>query len=323
MTRAWRDWQANADVIEKLEAEEKRLQLKAKCQRALVLARLYGGSALILGTNDADPTQPLRPDSVKARRPDLRPRAVALAAEPRPAAPRSRRSVVRPARYFEISQPGAARQAAPVARRRLHRPEGSGGRFYPSMSWFWGDPIMQSIGEAVKNADLAQSGFAALIDRAAVDVSQVQGPDEHRRHAGGREADHATASRGRRRASRRIARADRRRRRLGQMQVSWSGIPQIMDSFILVVAGAADIPMTRLLGQSPKGLQSTGDGEERDYQSMIKARQDELLAPALDRIDELLIPSALGSKPSDIYYEFGPLRTENEKDAATIETASD
>jgi phage-related protein (TIGR01555 family) len=103
------------------------------------------------------------------------------------------------------------------------------------------------------------------------------------------------------------------------MQVNWSGIPQIMDSFILVVAGAADIPMTRLLGQSPKGLQSTGDGEERDYQSMIKARQDELLAPALDRIDELLIPSALGSKPSDIYYEFGPLQEENEKDGAAIE----
>jgi phage-related protein (TIGR01555 family) len=63
-----------------------------------------------------------------------------------------------------------------------------------------------------------------------------------------------------------------------QMQVNWSGIPAVMDSFLLVVAGAADIPMTRLLGQSPKGLQSTGDGEERDYQSMIKARQDELLA---------------------------------------------
>jgi hypothetical protein len=46
-----------------------------------------------------------------------------------------------------------------------------------------------------------------------------------------------------------------------------------------VVAGAADIPLTRLLGQSPRGLQSTGDGEERDYHSMIKARQSgELLA---------------------------------------------
>jgi hypothetical protein len=52
---------------------------------------------------------------------------------------------------------------------------------------------------------------------------------------------------------------------------------------------------------------------------MIKARQDELLAPALDRIDALLIPSALGSHPSDIYYIFGPLQEENEKDGATIE----
>jgi predicted phage terminase large subunit-like protein len=35
MTREWRDWQADAKNIEKLEAEERRLQLKAKCQRAL------------------------------------------------------------------------------------------------------------------------------------------------------------------------------------------------------------------------------------------------------------------------------------------------
>jgi phage-related protein (TIGR01555 family) len=61
MTRAWRDWQTDAPNIEKLEKEERRLQLKAKCQRALILARLYGGSALILGTNDADPSQPLNP----------------------------------------------------------------------------------------------------------------------------------------------------------------------------------------------------------------------------------------------------------------------
>jgi phage-related protein (TIGR01555 family) len=66
MTRAWRDWQTDAPNIEKLEKEERRLQLKAKCQRALILARLYGGSALILGTKDQDPLQPLRPETVKA-----------------------------------------------------------------------------------------------------------------------------------------------------------------------------------------------------------------------------------------------------------------
>jgi phage-related protein (TIGR01555 family) len=321
MTRAWRDWQANADDIQKLEAEEKRLQVKMKCQRALVLARLYGGSALILGTNDADPMQPLRPEGTQkggltyvhvlsrwqlSHGPMIMDPASPWFGQPE---------------YYEIT----ANQAQNNVRLHPSRviafigqkaPEGG---FYQSMSWFWGDPIMQSIGEAVKNADLAQSGFASLIERASVDIIKM--PDLM--------ANTATEE-GTHRLLNRLAAASTGKsnwRALlldaledwNQLQVNWSGIPAVMDSFILVVAGAADIPMTRLLGQSPKGLQSTGDGEERDYQSMIKARQDEQLAPALDRVDEMLIPSALGSKPSDIYYEFGPLQQENEKDGAEIE----
>jgi hypothetical protein len=178
---------------------------------------------------------------------------------------------------------------------------------------------MQSIGEAVRNADLAQGGFASLIDRAAVNVfkfkdlmSQVATQEGEDRIT--RRVSWANAASSAHRAILIDAEDE-----WSQVQVAWSGIPEIMDAYLLVVAGAADIPMTRLLGQSPRGLQSTGDGEERDYQSMIKARQDELLAPALNRIDEVLIPSALGSHPSDIYYVFGPLQEENEKDGAAIE----
>lgn len=321
MTRNWRDWQANADDIQKLEAEEKRLQLKMKCQRALVLARLYGGSGLILGTNDADPMQPLRPDATKAggltyvhvlSRWQLSHGEMIMD----PASPWFGQP-----EYFEIT----ANQAQNNVRLHPSRviafigqkaPEGG---FYSSMSWFWGDPIMQSVGEAVKNADLAQSGFAALIDRAAVDVLKLKdlmsivGTPEGEKKIGDR-----LAAFGLGKSTYRAAVLDMEDD-WNQLQVNWSGIPAVMDSFVLLVAGAADIPMTRLLGQSPKGLQSTGDGEERDYQSMIKARQDELLAPALDRVDPLLIPSALGSHPSDIYYEFGPLQQESEKDGATIE----
>jgi phage-related protein (TIGR01555 family) len=104
-----------------------------------------------------------------------------------------------------------------------------------------------------------------------------------------------------------------------QVQITWPGMTDVMMAFLNVVAGAADIPVTRLLGQSPKGLQSNGDGEERDYNKMIKAQQTEVLRPALDQIDELLIPSALGSAKSDVYYEFAPLDQLDEKDAATVE----
>jgi uncharacterized protein len=321
MTRSWRDWQANADDIQKLEAEEKRLQLKMKCQRALVLARLYGGSALILGTNDGDPMQPLRPEGTRLggltyvhvlSRWQLSHGPMRLdPTDPWFGQPD----------YFTINSVNGNQEKLHPSRVvsfvGQKAPEGG---FYQSMSWFWGDPIMQSIGDAVKNADLAQSGFSALIDKASIDILKLKNLMEL---VTSPEGDDIIMKRlaafGQGKSTYRAGVIDTEDE-YTQFEVTWTGIPAVMDSFLLIVAGAADIPMTRLLGQSPKGLQSTGDGEERDYQSMIKARQDELLAPALDRIDELLIPSALGSKPSDIYFEFGPLQEENEKDGATIES---
>jgi hypothetical protein len=53
---------------------------------------------------------------------------------------------------------------------------------------------------------------------------------------------------------------------------------------------------------------------------MIAARQGELLAPALDQVDELLIRSAVGSKPSDVYSLFAPLSALDEKEAAEVES---
>jgi phage-related protein (TIGR01555 family) len=325
MTRAWRNWQAESTDIEKIEAEEKRLQLKLKCQRALILSRLYGGGALILGTKDGDPSQPLNADGaglggltyahVMSRHQLSIGEQILDPASPWFGKPE----------YFEINTLAANNRV------RLHpsrvvefigqrTPEGSlygGGA--GAGSWFWGDPIMQSIGQAVRNADLAQDGFAALIERAAVDVFKFK---DLMSQVGTQEGEDRIAKRvawtSQSKSTHRAMLIDAEDE-WAQIQITWAGIPQIVDSYLLVVAGAADIPMTRLLGQSPKGLQSTGDGEERDYRSMISARQDEQLAPALDRIDELLIPSAIGTKPTDVYYEFGPLQEENDKDAATIE----
>jgi phage-related protein (TIGR01555 family) len=320
MTREWRDWQAEAPIIEKLEAEEKRLQLKAKCQRALVLARLFGGSGLILGTSDFDQTQPLRPDSLKQgglTYIQVLSRWQLTEGQQRldPADP----WFGQPDFFTITTSQGQQIKLHPsrvVAFIGQKTPEGG---FYQSMSWFWGDPIMQSIGEAVRNADLAQSGFAALIDRAAIDVIKfkdlmsIVGTTEGEAKIGARmSAFHAGISNWRMGA---LDTEDE----WEQLQVTWAGIPDVMTAFLNVVAGAADMPVTRLLGQSPKGLQSTGDGEERDYRSMLRARQNELLGPALARVDELLLRSALGNAPSNIYYEFAPLDQTDEKDAATIE----
>ena len=60
MTREWRSWQANQQQIEALEQVEKAIDLQRKVKQWIIKARLYGGSALIIGVDDGNPPfQPL------------------------------------------------------------------------------------------------------------------------------------------------------------------------------------------------------------------------------------------------------------------------
>jgi uncharacterized protein len=55
MTREWRAWQANQQQIEALEEVEKAIDLQRKVKQWIIKARLYGGSALIIGVDDGNP----------------------------------------------------------------------------------------------------------------------------------------------------------------------------------------------------------------------------------------------------------------------------
>lgn len=45
-TREWRTWKADKQDIERIEAEEKRLQVRQQVRQALIWARLYGGAVM-------------------------------------------------------------------------------------------------------------------------------------------------------------------------------------------------------------------------------------------------------------------------------------
>ena len=44
-----------------------------------------------------------------------------------------------------------------------------------------------------------------------------------------------------------------------RQKIDFAGLPEVVRTFLQVAAGAADIPVTRLRGQSPAGLSSAGD----------------------------------------------------------------
>ena len=102
-----------------------------------------------------------------------------------------------------------------------------------------------------------------------------------------------------------------------RQKVDFGGLPEMVRTFLQVAAGAADIPVTRLLGQSPAGLSATGDSDTRNYYDMISARQELDLRPQLERLDRLILRSA-GVDPAALTFEFRPLWQMDAASKATV-----
>ncbi|MCC7268809.1 MAG: DUF1073 domain-containing protein [Caulobacteraceae bacterium] len=326
MTREWRDWQADEKQIEAIESLEKApaINLVAKVNLALQTARLFGGSILYMGMKDNKPEQAL--DLERVGKGDLqyvhvwaRTEAVTGPLVQDIGSP----EFGRPA-YFEVPGPDNLMVrlhpsrviqfcGAPVLDRRL-------------ATQGWGDSVLQVVYTAVRNAASAQEHTAALIPEAKVDIIYIPGLGEH-----------ASSEKGRQQLTNRFTYANTMKSMLNallldgtgggpngqgekweQKQISFAQLPELIRQYLQIAAGAADIPVTRLLGESPAGLNSTGKSDLQNYYDNIAARQRIELSPALHKLDEVLIRSATGSRDEAIYYEWAPLWGLTEKERADI-----
>lgn len=309
MTRSGRDWQTDKDAIGKIEAEERRLQLWPKLRRALILGRL-GGGAIIIGA-DGDPSQPLSP-TARIRYLHVVSRYQIswgqLISDPEdemfgePVAWQlnsgQRRAMIHPSRVIPFKGEAHSDMLG----------------HWGSLETYWGDSVLQSVFEAVRNADLAQDGFASLIDEAKIDVVKVAGlmqqaASEEYERIFMRRMELANVGKSTHRALIIDKEEDWQQR-----QVTWAGMPDVIRTYLSAVAGAFDIPATRLLGKAPDGMNATGEGDERNYWTMIGSKQEADLRPALDRIDPLILAEA--GAPADAWYQFSPLMVLGDKERA-------
>lgn len=337
MTRARRSWNAKPEQITALEQYEsrRRIDVWGKIRRALMLARLRGGAAMIMGFRDTDLSQPLDVDRVD--KDGLRYLLVV-----------SRHRVTFPAGFdYDL-------ESDFYGQPKLYELKtGNGGsvRIHPSRvipfhgsplpedsltadetDAFWGDPLLQSIKSTIDNSESAQAAVASLLHELKQDVISVPGLLEK-----------VATTDGENLLVRRLQLANTTRSLFNALlldggdddgagkeswetrQLSFAQHPELLRQFIAIVAGAADIPVTRLMGESPGGLNSTGKGEQADFNRMISAKRDAEIAPALAMLDEVLIRSALGARDPDITYTFGELdepneTTESENDKRDAET---
>lgn len=192
---------------------------------------------------------------------------------------------------------------------------------------YWHDSVLTSVLESIKNYDTATGGVASMLFESNVDILKIPGLAEminteagrkkltERFLAtaimksfnkmllldGGRPVDPTNMSKG---------------EEFEQKQINFAGVNEAILRFITDVAGAADVPVTRLFGQSPAGMDATGDSDTRNYYDHINSRQEENLLPQLLYLYEVIMRSTFGKMPEDLEIEFNPLWQLTDKEIA-------
>ncbi len=99
---------------------------------------------------------------------------------------------------------------------------------------------------------------------------------------------------------------------------SFSGLSDIYEAFMMDMAGAAEIPATKLFGRSPQGLNATGEADLRNYYDMIAQMQERLLRPALEKLLPVMAISCWGYVPDDLEIVFEPVMTSSPAERAEL-----
>ena len=84
------------------------------------------------------------------------------------------------------------------------------------------------------------------------------------------------------------------------------------------MAGAAEIPATKLFGRSPQGLNATGEADLRNYYDMIAQMQERILRPALEKLLPVMAISCWGYVPDDFEIVFEPVMTSSPAERAEL-----
>lgn len=316
--RAWRDWQAKAPQIEAIEAEEKRLNVKGKVLEARTKARLWGGAAIMLGTGDANLAVPL--DLERIGKGGLRYLTVLtrrqITAGETDRDPQSE-TYGRPGMY-QLTAGNQAQIDIHPSRLVIFHGAAQPDDEFASTQLGWGDSVLQSTLDAIKQADATAANIASLVFEAKIDIIRVPNfmanlaDANYRAKLIERYTLAATAK-----GINGTLMLDKEEE-YETKTASFATLPDVLDRFMQIASGAADIPMTRLFGQSPAGMNATGESDLRNYYDRLSSMQELEMAPAMSRMDECIIRSATGARDKAIHYTWAPLWGMSEKEKADV-----
>lgn len=327
MCKNWFTIQAemSPDAQDRYNKLEQKTKTRAKILEALYWGRLYGGAGalmLIDGHEDAleDPlkAEDVMPDSYKGllvvdRWSGIYPSAELITDinDPDFGLPE----------YYEIRNHANQQTVSRVHHTRVIRFEGRKLPFWENQAeMHWGAAELEHVFEELLKRDNTSWNIAALIFQANLLVDKVDGLDQLVAFGDPQAQQdfyNVKLAQNAMRSNQSLMLVGKEEE-VTQMQYTYSGLNDIYESFMLDVAGAAEIPVTRLFGRSPAGLNSTGESDMQNFDDMIGQKQNTELKPKLDKLLPVMFMSEFGKVPDDLTIKFNPIRTPTDEKMADL-----
>lgn len=310
------------DVALAMQARQDDLQLWTGISDTIKWARLYGGAIGVMQIDGQDLATPLKVETitkdqflgvVPLSRWELNPNTSQIVTNLGP--------VIGKPEYYDVGPNATALQNKTIHHSRVMRIEGIKLPYFQRIAeQGWGLSVVERMYDRLLAYDSATTGAAQLVYKAYLRTLKVEGLRKILA-AGGAAYDALVKNVEAIRQFQStegltlIDSADE----FAALTYTFAGLNDILLGFGQQISGATQIPLVRLFGQSPAGLNATGDGDIRNYYDSIKARQESDLRAPVNLIMDCLHRSVTGkAPPAGFRPQFNPCWQLSESEKASI-----
>jgi phage-related protein (TIGR01555 family) len=105
-----------------------------------------------------------------------------------------------------------------------------------------------------------------------------------------------------------------------RVATSFTGMPEMLDRYMLRVSAAAEMPATVLWGRSPAGMNATGESDVRNWYDKVGSERTKILTPRIEQLTRVLMAAddspTKGQVLDEFEVEYPPLWQPSAKEAA-------
>ena len=188
----------------------------------------------------------------------------------------------------------------------------------------WGDSVIQSVYNEIKNYGAAFANTSAMMQDFVNGILKIPGLSQSLAQSCSetdqqlmKRLDFANLSKGV--TNMMVLDGDEVYEKLS---TNVAGVSELLDRFMLSVSSVTGIPITLLFGRAPAGLNATGDSDIRNFYDMVKQLQEAKLKPVLEKLIYYIMKSEYGPfdgvEPDYWSIQFAPLWQNTEEQEANI-----